>query len=365
MKKQLISISIVLASASALMFTSCSKDPEKTTTPTPIVGSSGFYVLNEGGFGKKNASVSYYDKSSKSIVKDIYKNANGKDLGDQAQSMYIYQDKAYIVVQNSYKVEVVSVSGFKSTTPSVLDLGSSTASPRYFIAINDKTGYLTDWESNSVLVIDLATSKKTSSIAVGTGPDELVKIGKYVYVLNGGGYGSDNKVSVINTENNTLAQTINTGDAPNTLAVDKDNNLWVLCGGKYKADFSGLETKGKLVKINTAANAVAQTLEFGSASDRPGNLIINGTSDMMYYEYRGKIFAQGIAATALDTAAHVLKRSFYALAYDPSDNYIIGCDAGDFKGDGKIVRYKIESSKVVSTVDSMVVGVIPNGVILK
>ena len=58
-----------------------------------------------------------------------YMQANRAALGDVAQSMVIQSDRAYVVVNNSNKVEVVSLPHFKS----VASIGGLKL-PRYFVA---------------------------------------------------------------------------------------------------------------------------------------------------------------------------------------------------------------------------------------
>src|SRR5690242_18231299 len=83
---------------------SCGSDP----SPEIPVGSAGYFVVNEGGFGNGNTSISFYDRNSNTMTNDVFTKKNGRALGDQSQSVTVFEGKAYIVVQHSGKIEVIN-----------------------------------------------------------------------------------------------------------------------------------------------------------------------------------------------------------------------------------------------------------------
>lgn len=373
-KNQINKFSKILFSSSiaATLVAGCVKpnDP-KPDAPLPKPGASGFYVVNEGQFNKKNASISFFDKATNSATINYYQKQTGKELGDQAQSMTIYNGKGYIVVQNSQKVEVVDMTVF--TSQGALKI-PSTSSPRYFIGASENIGYLSDWGSDKVLAINLTDQTITQSITVGKGPDFMVKSGNKICVANSGGYGNDNSISVINTLNNAVEATIMVGDSPNSMVLDKDNNLWVLCsgqkvyGGAPNYDFDAIKsTNGSLIKINLSNNAIVLNLKFGSLESIPKRLTINALGTNLYYTlgaYGGTLYTHDIAATTLNINP-ILARNFYGLAFDPSANQLIGCVAPSFTSNGKIIRYNLVNNAQVAAVDSFEVGVNPSSVVFK
>ncbi|NIM78901.1 MAG: beta-propeller fold lactonase family protein [Candidatus Aminicenantes bacterium] len=78
--------------------------------------------------------------------------------------------------------------------------------------------YLSDAESNKVVIADLSTESTVDEITVGSGPRGIVAApdGSKVYVAN---Y-DDNSVSVINTSNNRVQSTILVGSGPYGVAID-------------------------------------------------------------------------------------------------------------------------------------------------
>ena len=69
--------------------------------------SDGIFIVNEGTFQTGTGTVTFFKPDSNLTQQDIFAAVNGKPLGNIAQSMTIYNGKAYIVVNNADKVEIV------------------------------------------------------------------------------------------------------------------------------------------------------------------------------------------------------------------------------------------------------------------
>ena len=132
-----------------LTLSSCVKDqPTEEEESALITSGNGVYIINEGNFQFGNASVSYYDVDTKTLKEDIYKTANSIALGDVAQSMAVLNNKAYIVVNNSSKIEVVNAQTFVSVATI-----AGLPSPRYFLAVNNAKAYVSDYKANVALKV--------------------------------------------------------------------------------------------------------------------------------------------------------------------------------------------------------------------
>ena len=92
-----------------VLLQSCSDDPKLA-----IPGEEGFFIVNEGGYGNSNTSISFYDKKTDEVINDVFFAVNGRKLGDQAQSMTLFDGKGYIVVQGSGTIEVIDADDYKS-----------------------------------------------------------------------------------------------------------------------------------------------------------------------------------------------------------------------------------------------------------
>ena len=96
------------------LLVSCKKETPPDDNDIDITTSHGVFIVNEGNFQWSNASITYYNFSNNDYKEDIFKDVNNRPLGDVAQSVCIYNGKAYIVVNNSNKIEIVNLSDFAS-----------------------------------------------------------------------------------------------------------------------------------------------------------------------------------------------------------------------------------------------------------
>jgi YVTN family beta-propeller protein len=357
MSKNKLNRSILLGIylSSSIFLSSCQDDDSNgTTTPPKGAYESGVLVVNEGNFQKGNGAVSYINPQNKTVVADVFRTENNRPLGDVVQSVAVNDDKAYVVVNNSNKIEIVDANTFKS-----LGVINNLSLPRYLVVANNK-GYLTEWVSfignGRVSVIDLATNAVTKSVEVGVLPEKLLALNNKIYVLNSG----ENTISVINPISDAVEATITIPDSPNSLVADANNKLWVLCGGQknYNPDYSideNTSTPGSLVRINPATSTIEATLTFTSKTLSPEDLVITGSGNKVYYRYGGKVYQQDITATTL-TNTPFLNRNFYGIGVDPQDNFIYGSNAGGFTAAGKVVRFNPNGSAV----DSFTVSIGPS-----
>ena len=85
----------ILAGAATLALASCSDDPEEGPLYNIAKDGSNVFVLNEGKFQTPNGSVSYFSKSSKTVVdKSVFQTVNQRELGDVVQSMLVPAPRA-------------------------------------------------------------------------------------------------------------------------------------------------------------------------------------------------------------------------------------------------------------------------------
>jgi YVTN family beta-propeller protein len=334
-------------------------------SPDPVVpvGADGYFVVNEGGFNKSNTSISFYDRETGVMSNDIFAARNGRPLGDQSQSITVFEGKAYVVVQNSAKVEVINADDFSS----IKTISEELVSPRYFIGIDPDKGYVSDWGDfgavGSVKVIDLSDMKVVKTILTGEGANKMIRKGDNVYVANSGGFGKNNTISVINTSTDAVVETITVGDNPYSLQFDKDGNLWVGSSGVtvYNDDFTAVDeeksTTASLSKVGSD-NKEALRLTFPRVTyPSLTQLEINPAGDKLYYSYEGAVYSIATTATTLP-ASPFIDKEFYGLAVDPFNDDIIGMETLNFSSPGKIYIY----NSTGTLQKSIEVGIAPNSI---
>lgn len=349
---------IVLTTSAFLQ--SCNNDD-----PEPVVaGKNGFFILNEGTFNANNASLSYYDREANAVTNYVFKTKNRVDLGDQGQSMTIFENKGYIVVQNDNKIEIINPDDF-SSLGTITDLPS----PRYFLGISSTKAYVSDWGADgltgTIQVIDLSTNEVTKAISTGQGANKMIKVNNLVYVVNAGGYGKDNTVKVIDSNTDAVTTTITVGDNPNSIVRDASGNIWVTSGGHtaYNPDWSVDEansTKATLSKITGTTEAFrleTTALTYPSM----GNLSISQDGTTIYYTYNSAVYKMSTTATSLPTAPFKDK-NYYSLAIDPFTGNVLGGEAPNFTSAGNLDIINSETGEIIETFG---VGISPIGYAFK
>ncbi len=356
MKKLIFKQWFILFLSIAVFITACDDDDDSISG----IFSDGVFITNEGNFGAGNGSVSYYSFGGDTVSNDIFKMVNSRSLGDVVQSLTLHNNKAYIVVNGSGKIEVVTNHDFEE-----YGVISGLTSPRYFVGINNDKGYATDWGTGSgtdVKVIDLNTLSVTKTITVGMGPERMLYHNNRVYVANSGGFGNDNTVSVIDPSTDEVVKTITLdGDSPRDFAVDANGDLWVLCYGAitYNPDFSiASETASKLIRIDPSTNEVAQTITI-SETTHPACLEVSKNGNNLFYGggfgFQG-IYKMDITDTSAPTTP-LIDKSFYGFNVNSETGNIFACDAGFFTANGTLYRYKEDGTEL----GNYEVGIGPNG----
>ena len=338
-----------------LFFASCSNDddiPIITDPPGPLGDyEDGILITNEGPFGTGTGTVSFISEDFSTVNGSIFNTVNEIDLGNIVQSMGFSEEKAYIVVNNSHKIHVVDRYSFELITTIETGLNN----PRNFIAVDNK-GYVTNWgdpldnNDDFVAVIDLTTNTVTGSISVDFGPEKLVTDRNNVYVAHQGGWGQNNKITIIDTSNDSINSTVDVGDVPNSMAL-LGNNLWILCGGN--PSFTGNETNGRLVKLDLNSNNLIQAFDF-ETTDHPSSLSLDGEN--LLFNLNGAVFSMDSNATALPSE-NIIDGFFYTMTANNGKLYTT--DAGDFSSNGTLKVYDLSTN---TEIESFTVGIIPGGI---
>jgi YVTN family beta-propeller protein len=345
-----ISKVFVLLAVLAFSFSACDNEDEKPKGKFQ----TGVFVVNEGNYTEADGSVSFYNVSTKETTQDLFGSINsGRALGDVVQSMTIDGDNAYIVVNNSNKVEVVNANTFESSyTISKLKL------PRYFTTLNGK-GYVTEWVSFSepgrVSVLDLSSHAVTDSIVTDYGAENITAVNGKLYVSNN----FTNTISVINAADNSVSKTIEVGNSPAGFTVDNQGKLWVICSGGYDVQFNPLND-GQLVQIDPGTDAVIKTVELNM--NVSSDLGSDKSKTHLFFFSGNKIYKFNVTDTEAPASPIVSSTSyFYGLGVDPTTDLIYAADAKGFDSGGTVYRYSASGE----TVDSFTAGIGPNGFVFK
>ena len=350
MKKSNLILSLLLLGVFTI---SCSDDEGNSEVPKGDY-ENGYFVTNEGPFQNGSGTITFVEDGG-AVSQNVYKTVNNEDLGNIVNSMHIAGDKGYIVVNNSAKVVVVN--RFTMVKESVIE-GSAINNPRHFVSA-DGRGYITNWgdpfnaTDDFITVIDLSNNAVLATIPVGEGPERMLLSSGDLFVCLQGGFSQNNKVVVINTDDNSVEEELMVGDVPNSIVLDNNSDVWVLCQGK--PDYTGDETKGSLVKIEAGSNDLS-SLDF-STIQHP--TLLNYEAGELYYYLDGKVYQFDIDASELPAnALDGLDGKYYTMNVNNGELY--ATDAGNFASEGTLKVFNLVSGDLMQTIST---GIIPGQVV--
>lgn len=326
---------------------SCTKIPAIPIADHTFGG--GVYILNEGNFRGGNGTVSFYSYDSTKIFNDLFFNINGRHLGDVPNSMIIYSDKAYILVNNSGKIEVVD----QATLVSKATI-TGLKSPRNMRIINDNKAYVTSLYSDSVTIINLSSNLISGYINLRRSSESIVVSGLNAYVSSWMG---GKEVMVINTLNDRVVDSIEVGAEPESMVIDVNRRIWVLCNGGWAR-----QNVAELDVIYPGTNHVEKKFAFPTLQNSPTSLAIDGAGLTLYYLDKG-VFQLNVNSVDLAYSPLIPESNayFYKIAINPINSDIIVTDAVDFVQQGYVLLYK-NNGKFVSKDKA---GIIPGAMCFK
>lgn len=331
----------------ALFIISCGDDDDCCVGPEL---SGDVYVVSEGQFLQGNASLEIYNSDAKSITNGVFAQANGRGIGDVLQSITFNDNLAYLIVNNSQRIEVINVDDHSLVTT----ITGGFSSPRYGVVVGDNL-YVSELFTPEVHIIDLNTNTITGTIATEVPVEELVVHNNLIFASANNFLNPLNKVYVINTETNTVTDEIEVGANPNSMIKDGDEFIWVMCTGIIS---DSITIDQSLYRINTTTLTVDKSFEFtGEIPSYPGRLAINGSGDELYFDRSSGIRRLNIDATSLPSATLIpVTGSLYGIGINPINGDIYLADPVDFQSPGVITIYDEEGTLL----DSQTTGVNPS-----
>ncbi|HUX95529.1 MAG TPA: DUF5074 domain-containing protein [Bacteroidales bacterium] len=318
---------LILAVISSLL--SCTKEKDGSAS---FLSGNGLFIINEGNFMGGNGSLSFYSYDSLKIYNDLFLNVNGRPLGDVPNSLAISGERIYIVVNNSGKIEVVD----KNTLESVKTI-SELNTPRNISIISNTKAYVSSMYSNSVAVIDLSDNSISGYINIHRSSEAIVLVRNRAFIANwiGGSY-----VMVVDTDNDKLIDSVQVALEPESMVIDKNKTLWILCNGGWTR-----ENNAELIAVNTSTLEIEKRLVFPSKLSSPSCLQIDGTGSTLFYLETGvrkiKTDASEVSSTAfISESGHF----FYKMAVNPVNDDILVTDAVDYQQKGHLLLYNSKGS---------------------
>ncbi|MDN3593876.1 YncE family protein [Zunongwangia endophytica] len=342
------------AIAGSLFFSSCSSDDdfiidsgngneepvEEPEEPEILPYEDGVIVLNEGNMAA--GSVSFLHEDLTTVENNVFETVNSdKELGGYLQSIFFYEDLAYIISNGSNLITVVDRKTFEYK--GVVDSGLNI--PYYGVAYNGKAyvsnlaGFDTG-DDDFIAVIDLETLEVEETIIAGTYLDEVEEENGLIY-LQGSSFGNGNSIHVFDPATNSISNTFTTNGGLNSFEIE-DNRLYAL-------------SKTELQVFDLVTNEEIRTINFPEEITSAQNLVIE--DDTIYFTAVGAVYSMAKDATDLpETSLFSLDGVTTLYGFDVEDDMIWTGDAIDYVSAGVVRLYTLSGDKKYE----FTVGLLPN-----
>jgi len=186
------------------------------------------------------------------------------DVGKTPNQIVIRGNKGYVVNSDRTSDNIQIVNLDADSTEGYIVMTQPYSVPWNMAFLNDTIAYVTNFNLNTVSVVNVISREVTDTIQVGIASEGVAVVGDKVYVTNtawdssAGTYGQGT-VSLIEPATNSVVKVINVGTNPQDLALDADGELNVVCSGDYWL------IPGKIYVINTVSDLVVDSIAIGGA----------------------------------------------------------------------------------------------------
>jgi len=176
-------------------------------------------IANEGNYGDGNGSINVFDGDN--LIQTI------SNIGDVVQSILAYNNKLFVLSNNSHTIKRFSISNSGLALPGI-EVSTNNSSPREMVILNNKL-YFTNWNTKDIKVLNLETFLIEQSLPINGIPEDIVTDGEFLWVScpNINLYDKNNGTSIIKIDPLTL-QIINryiVGRGPQNMIIDQNRLL--------------------------------------------------------------------------------------------------------------------------------------------
>lgn len=322
-----ISKILTLVLAGTLLFNISCRNDDPIPAPTPKGAyENGILIANEGNYGTPNSTVSFISNDLNTVENNIYSTNNSNaQLGDVLQNIGLNGNNAYLVLNNSNKIEVVNRYTFKK----VATVSDQISQPRY-IAFASNNYYVTNSSGSSkyVSVYSTANNAFVKKIEVSGDAEKIVEAGGNIFVQNAS-FGFGNKITVINPTSNTVTSTLTIPNGDIKKTISNGGNVYVI---------SSTSTNSYIYKISPSGTISSTITLTGLANGC--NLAIDG--NRFYFTTGIKVFSMDMNSTTVPTTPIItVVDSGYSTLYgfDVIDGKIFVSDAKGFTQDSEVKVY--------------------------
>lgn len=266
----------------------------------------GIFILNEGNMTTENGSLIYITPNGE--VRDrAYYNANGRELGNVTQDMFIYHDKIYIISQNGSKnavgldfenegkLVVANAKTLKKEAAYDEELAGLNW-PSHIAVLNEENIFIRDNKG-----VHLFNSKSGSTQFIenssGASKNRMVVTNHKVFVPAG------NNIFVLEANQNQVAKTIKMEGSVTGVIPTDDGNIYVSTTGT-KQLISKIDSKTlEIIKVSEVTEGkLGAGWGASPAISAKGNLIYYSNAGFEIYRHN---FETGESAKMVNVKDHI------------------------------------------------------------
>ncbi|KMQ65450.1 hypothetical protein ACM46_06015 [Chryseobacterium angstadtii] len=308
---------------------------------------NGIFISNEGNFGKPNAEVTFVTADLNFKQDNLFSTNNGgAKLGDVLQMMAFNGQNAYLLLNNSNKIQIVDRSNFKANGEITAELNQ----PRYMAFANNNIYVTNDKYGGDkfVSIYKVADRSFVKKIPFTDAAERIVEAGNNIFVQNAS-FGFGNKITYINTSTNDIQSVITLPNGNINKIVSSNQNVYAIAAGTADSYIYQISSAGSITKTTTLTGiANAKNLE-----------ISNGK---FYFTSGKNVYTMDMSATTTPTAplftvASSIDQYSDLYGFSVVGDKIFTSDANGFTQDSKIVVYSTSGS----IIRSFAAGISSNG----
>lgn len=303
-----------LSTVCTLSLVACTDDDPPTPQPPtdPSITITGAYVVSEGNYYSHiNGSLTAYDPATKESKADVFAVANGRALSGTPNDATVHGTKLYITNTEENIVEVADAKTARSIAQISLNGARCVRGYEGYI-------YVTSFTEGTVYKIDTVNYELAATLSVDANPEDMAIVGGKLYVPNSG-YGAGNTVSVIDLASFTNEQTLTVPTNPTKVFAYIDK-LFLVCSGKYAADYSGYEEDPALYTLSPDGT----TTKIGNATMAAAGFGYIYYINNNFYSTTGITYSRYDVDNSRSEVWDIERKPFapYAIGVSPSDGHI-------------------------------------------
>lgn len=329
--------------------TAC-EGPEEVAPPPPAMRKAIIGIQGQSVNGI--SSVAEYDITNQTLDNSVFRKQNVQPIGSSMQDLLIDEDAGliYFVVPGSGEIVVADLHTYEI----IRNLKSMQGDGlKRMVKVGDNKFYVSSFDEDGVYVLRGTKNNLKGVIETGADPEAMLVHENLVFVANTGGFDLDSTVTIINTLADTVMTTLQVGHEPNSMVVDAENRLWIMCSGEANTQNPLLSGVGSIYRyhldslqmaLDSNATIPLDTVFYFTDNQlRPTKMVIDQQGQKIYYlggNPVGDLFVMNTYANKVSETPAV-SGDFYGLSFDEVESDLYGLQTGGFNynENGRVIIY--------------------------